>query len=38
VEAACRGREGLAVDAPLIVENDRGGYTEEMERIFRWEF
>jgi tRNA1Val (adenine37-N6)-methyltransferase len=37
VEAVCRGREGLAIEAPLFVEADRGGYTEEMERIFRWE-
>lgn len=37
VESVFRGKEELSIEPPLFVEDDRGQYTEEMNRIFRWE-
>lgn len=36
VEGVCRGKESLSVDAPLYVEEETGGYTEEVRRMFLW--
>ena len=37
VEAVCNGKEELSIEHPLFVEDAQGEYTEEMNRIFRWE-
>jgi tRNA1Val (adenine37-N6)-methyltransferase len=37
VEAVRNGKEELALEEPLFVEDARGGYTDEMEEIFRWD-
>ena len=38
VEAVLAGREDLLIEEPLFVEDGQGEYTDEMRRIFRWEF
>jgi len=37
LEAVRKGKEELLMDAPLFVQDAQGRYTDEMERIFRWE-
>lgn len=37
VEAVCNGKEELSIERPLFVEDGRGEYTDEMNRIFRWD-
>jgi tRNA1Val (adenine37-N6)-methyltransferase len=37
VETVRNGKEELAFEQPLFVEDARGGYTEEMKEIFRWD-
>ena len=37
VEAVRKGKEELFMEPPLFVEDTLGEYTEEMNRIFRWE-
>ena len=37
VEAVYNGKEGLSIERPLFVEDARGEYTDEMNRIFRWD-
>jgi tRNA1Val (adenine37-N6)-methyltransferase len=37
VEAVLHGKEEVAIEQPLFVEDSRGGYTEEMKEIFRWD-
>ncbi len=36
VEGVCRGKESLLVDRPLYLEEETGGYTEEVRRMFLW--
>jgi len=36
VEGVRRGRESLLVDIPLYLEEETGGYTEEVRRMFLW--
>ena len=36
VEAVRNGKEELAFEQPLFVEDARGGHTDEMNGIFRW--
>jgi tRNA1Val (adenine37-N6)-methyltransferase len=38
VEAVCKGKEDLTLEEPLVVEQDYGNYSEEIERVFRWDF
>jgi tRNA1Val (adenine37-N6)-methyltransferase len=38
VEAVRNGKEELSLERPLFVEDAKGEYTEEMNKIFRWEF
>jgi tRNA1Val (adenine37-N6)-methyltransferase len=38
VEAVREGREELVIEPPLFVEEEAGGYTEEIKGIFRWDF
>ena len=38
VEAVCGGGEELFVDEPLFVEDERGNHTEEINRIFLWDY
>ncbi len=37
VEAVRNAGEGLTLEQPLYIEDARGAYTEEMNRIFRWD-
>lgn len=37
MEAVCRGSEQLFLDRPLVLENGRGNYTEEVNKMFCWE-
>jgi tRNA1Val (adenine37-N6)-methyltransferase len=37
VEAIRNGKEELSIDSPLFVEDEQGEYTEEMNKVFRWE-
>lgn len=38
VEGVCRGKESLVVDRPLYLEEESGGYTEEVRKMFLWRF
>ena len=38
VEAVCAGGDGLEVDVPLWIEDEQGGDSEEVGRIFLWRF
>jgi len=38
VEAVCGGGDDLQVDAPLWIEDERGGDSEEIQTIFHWRF
>ena len=37
VEAIRGSKEGLVVQAPLVVEDGEGAYSEEVQAVFRWE-
>lgn len=37
VEAVSNGKEELSIPPPLFVEDAQGNYTDEMNRIFRWD-
>jgi len=37
VESVRNGKEELSIERPLFVEDAHGEYTEEMNRIFRWD-
>lgn len=36
VEGVCRGKESLVVDRPLDLEEETGGYTDEIRKMFLW--
>ncbi len=38
MEAVCKGAGELVLDEPLFLEDGKGAYSDEINRMFRWEF